>query len=272
MPRPTLSSDNYRPLRQRHVRGARFAEGIHRAGGTLPWHVHDEPTMCFVLRGRFAEYSAGHVADCHPSSLKFTPAGERHWNSFHVSDVHGFMGTLDAAQLDGDPAIRGVLGRQSQFTTGPEVALAQRLYHEFQHDDGAAPLAIEGLLLELLAQLIRNGERLRPGDVPAWAREARELIHAHPVEPLSVAAIADAVGVHPATLARGFRRAFGCTIGEMQRRLRLERTLPDLRDTARPIAEVAHRAGFYDQSHFTNLFRRVYGTTPARYRRELARG
>jgi AraC family transcriptional regulator len=127
-------------------------------------------------------------------------------------------------------------------------------------------------MLEQLDQLIRNGERLRPGDVPAWAREARELIHAHPVEPLSVAAIADAVGVHPATLARGFRRAFGCTIGEMQRRLRLERTLPDLRDTARPIAEVAHRAGFYDQSHFTNLFRRVYGTTPARYRRELARG
>jgi AraC-like DNA-binding protein len=76
--------------------------------------------------------------------------------------------------------------------------------------------------------------------------------------------------VHQATLARGFRRAFGCSIGDMQRRLRLERALLDLADSAQPLAQVAQRAGFYDQSHFTNLFRRSYGITPARYRRALA--
>jgi AraC-like DNA-binding protein len=39
-----------------------------------------------------------------------------------------------------------------------------------------------------------------------------------------------------------------------------------LRDTNRPISEIALEAGFYDQSHFTNVFRRFLGTTPQRYR------
>jgi len=39
-----------------------------------------------------------------------------------------------------------------------------------------------------------------------------------------------------------------------------------LRDTDVPIAEIALRAGFADQSHFTNLFRRITGCTPRAYR------
>jgi AraC family transcriptional regulator len=234
--------------------------------------MHDDPTMCFVLRGRFSEYSTGHVADCHPSSLKFMPAGERHWNSFHVSDVHGFMAELKTSTLGDDLAVGRALERQSQFVAGPEVAIARRLYGEFQNTDTVAPLAMEALLLELMVELARSGERQRPGDCPVWALQARDIIHAHVADPLSIAAIAELVGVHQATLARGFRRAFGCSIGDMQRRLRLERALLDLADSAQPLAQVAQRAGFYDQSHFTNLFRRTYGITPARYRRAIATG
>ncbi len=272
MPRDTSHPDEYQPLRRRTVRGARFTEGTHRAGGVIPWHMHNDPTMCFVLRGRFSEYSSGHVADCHPSSLKFMPAGERHWNSFHVSDVHGFMAELESAALGGEAEIGRALERQAQFVAGPEVAIARRLYSEFQNSDTVAPLAMEGLLLELVVQLARTGDRQRLGDCPGWALQAREIIHAHVSEPLSIAAIAGLVGVHQATLARGFRRAFGCSIGDMQRRLRLERALLELADSAQPLAQVAQRAGFYDQSHFTNLFRRSYGITPARYRRALATG
>jgi AraC-like DNA-binding protein len=271
MPSETARPDEYQTLRRREVRGARLTEGTHRSGGVIPWHTHDDPTMCLVLHGRFSEYSSGHVADCHSSSLKFMPAGERHWNSFHVSDVHGFMAELQSAPFSDDSRLHAALSRQAQFVSGREVVLAHRLYREFQKDDSAAPLAMEGLLLDLVAQLARTGERIQAGDCPAWARRAREIIHEHVATPLSVAAIAEEVGVHPATLARGFRRIFGCSIGDMQRRLRLELALVDLADTEQPLAQVALRAGFYDQSHFTNLFRRSYGTTPARYRRELAR-
>ncbi len=40
----------------------------------------------------------------------------------------------------------------------------------------------------------------------------------------------------------------------------------ELLEARHSLAEIAQRAGFYDQSHFTNAFQRAYGTTPARYR------
>jgi len=52
--------------------------------------------------------------------------------------------------------------------------------------------------------------------------------------------------------------------------LRLEWAAEELaRDDAR-LADVALRAGFADQSHFTRLFRRHTGVTPGHYR-ELVR-
>ncbi|MGH7559893.1 MAG: helix-turn-helix domain-containing protein [Gemmatimonadales bacterium] len=40
-------------------------------------------------------------------------------------------------------------------------------------------------------------------------------------------------------------------------------------ETDEPLSEIALRAGFYDQSHFTNVFHRTLGVTPAAYRARL---
>jgi AraC family transcriptional regulator len=81
--------------------------------------------------------------------------------------------------------------------------------------------------------------------------------------------LAVGVGVHPVTLARAFRRAFGCTIGEYLRRLRIERAAEQLATGTQPLAEIALAAGFADQSHFSNVFRRRVGMSPSAYRREV---
>ncbi|HUF28751.1 MAG TPA: hypothetical protein VMM18_17350 [Gemmatimonadaceae bacterium] len=33
--------------------------GVHPARTELPRHTHDDPTLCYVARGRFTEYSRG---------------------------------------------------------------------------------------------------------------------------------------------------------------------------------------------------------------------
>ena len=71
------------------------------------------------------------------------------------------------------------------------------------------------------------------------------------------------------TLARGFRKAYGCSVGAYLRRLRLARAAERLAESEYTLAEIALEAGFADQSHFSNLFRRETGVSPSAFRRSV---
>ena len=261
------------PTRLRSVRttGFTLTEGIHSSGSSLPWHYHDGPTLCFVLRGVFTETSGGERLTCTPDTLKVMPAGERHCDDFDRGDARGLLVETDADRALAIRTHAPVLDERVAFHGGLPAALARRVYQEFRQEDDAAPLAIEGLLLELLAAVSRSRTDGLPAGVPPWLGEARDRLHADLTDRPSLAELATAVGVHPVTLARAFRRTFGCTVGEYLRRLRIERAAGQLVSGSRPLAEIALSAGFADQSHFSNVFRRRIGISPSAYRRE-ARG
>lgn len=75
----------------------------------------------------------------------------------------------------------------------------------------------------------------------------------------------------PACAARDFRARFGYSIGAFVRARRIDAVRDALRNAARPIAAIALDAGFYDQSHLTNVFRRLTGMTPKNMRAEAVR-
>src|SRR5262249_2353682 len=101
---------------------------------------------------------------------------------------------------------------------------------------------------------------------PAGLASAEERLRARGREKVALGELAQAAGVHPAHLARTFRSRYGVSVGEYGRRLRLAWTVGELARGERPLAEVALEAGFADQSHFTRVFKRYVGSTPARYR------
>jgi AraC family transcriptional regulator len=78
--------------------------------------------------------------------------------------------------------------------------------------------------------------------------------------------LAQTVGIHPVHLAREFRRFFQCTMGEYVRRLRVESACQEIIKAELPLSEIALKYGFYDQSHFTNIFKQLTGMTPAHYK------
>jgi AraC family transcriptional regulator len=144
-----------------------------------------------------------------------------------------------------------------------------RLFGEFGHMDSFSPLALEGLGLELLAVACRSAQRAKGSGPPAWLRRARELLNDCSDQPLKLPEIAAAAGVHPGHLARTFRQHYHCSPGEYARRLRVERACRLLFRGNAPLAEVALEAGFADQSHFSSVFKRYTGFTPAEYRKGM---
>jgi len=253
-------------VRTLSVPGFVLTLGQHPAGSALPNHTHDDPTICFVLRGGFTEYWQGAAADCGAATLKVTPAGDPHSNRFGVLDTRGLRIDVDRNRFSEAPAIFRLLDERRQTTGGRAGEIARRLAGELSIRDDSGPIAAEGLALELVVELARTSDGLRVPDTPRWVLTAEDLIRERYRSSTSVGEIAGVVGVHSATLARAYRRRFGCTVGERIRQLRLEHAAAALATTTTSLTEIALQAGFYDQSHFTNVFRRVLGVTPAAYR------
>ena len=218
-------------------------ESAYAPAAAFPRHYHEPAALSFAVRGGFRESVGRQTIDCRPFDVLIKPAGVVHSNRYSDRPSRCVLVELDDAQ----PA--------RLF----DSALARRLYLEMQSRDDAAALAVEALVLELLA----NGG----DDEPRALALARAFVHAHASAKLTLRSIAHAAGVHPATIVRAFRAHLGCSPGEYVRRLRLDEAKRVLATTDRAIAEVALEAGFYDQSHFTAAFRKHVGVTPARYRR-----
>jgi AraC family transcriptional regulator len=151
------------------------------------------------------------------------------------------------------------------FPNGAVPALALRIYRELRIKDTVAPVIVEGLMLEMLGHASRSLVKM-PVRPPGWLTEARDLLHGRFNDSLNLVDIANLVGVHPTHLARSFKKHYRTTVGEYLRRLRLDWATRRLSETQDSIAEIALAAGFYDQSHFSHLFKQHTGLTPAEFR------
>jgi AraC family transcriptional regulator len=242
------------------------SESLHRTA--IPMHAHACATLTIPVEGVFEEryYNRVRPETCGSASVLFRPPAERH------ADLFGRDGTRNLVIEIEDSRLRLLRDRRSlpdevrQWQSTAVLGITRRMRAELSTADAMTPLALEALSLELLAELGRAAFRERARCCPAWLVRARELLGAAVQGPTpKVAAVAQAVGVHPVHLARAFRRHYQVTPGEFLRRLRLEAAKAEL-SGPESLAAIAHRAGFTDQSHFTRAFKAAFGTTPGSWR------
>jgi AraC family transcriptional regulator len=248
------------------VNGFTVAELRFPAGYVQAVADPDAPYLACVLGGSLEKWFGRRTIGLERGRAVTMPVGARHGATFGPDGARVAIVKLhDPSRPSG-----ACLDRLAELRAPRLVWLAARLADELHASDTAAPLAAEGFALELLAATSReqSGEP-RARRAPLWLREAEELMRAHGGECVRLGELAGAVGVHPARLARAFRDRHGVSVGEYGRRVRIESAAAAVGGTDSPLATIAAEAGFADQSHFTRLFKRYVGTTPARYRVEL---
>jgi len=188
----------------------------------------------------------------------------------HASDFARVPTTVLAVRSRGDGDVFGLsLQRLRHVRAAASTAIGWRLAAELRARDESWPLAAEGLALQLLSTAGRSTPA--PPRRGSWLRDARELLEARVPGTTTLSELAEAVGVHPAHLARSFRREYGLTVGQYARALRLDWASAQLALPDATLAGIAAGAGFADQSHFTRAFRAHTGVTPGRYRELLRR-
>lgn len=88
---------------------------------------------------------------------------------------------------------------------------------------------------------------------------------------LSLAEMADAVGLSESWFSHAFKRTTGTTPQQWQLDRRIDMARHMLSHTDQSVASIAAHLGFSDQAHLTRAFRQVAGETPGAWRR-LRRG
>jgi AraC family transcriptional regulator len=246
--------------------GLRLSESTYPANLRMSSHAHQQAYLGIVLSGGYTERVETKTRECKTLTTVFHPPAECHSVTFHNSRVRIFRIEITGEWCNHVGQYVKLPGEPAESDGGPLASLALRLHNEFRSRDRWSALAIEGLTLEMMAELARCSTKQSDGKVPAWLDEVRQKLASQVAETPSLAELAASAGVHPVHLAREFRRHFRCTIGDFIRRVRIEFACREIAESDAPLSEVALAAGFYDQSHFSNMFRRFTGMTPAAYR------
>ncbi len=253
------------PLRLRDVGGIRVSTTAYRGSSVLPLHEHGHAYLCLVAEGSYRQRCAGHDDDCQRGLLLVHPEGHRHTNCFHPHGARSLDLFLGPKWMD-NSGISWLLSDYRALHLPDSQVFMTRLDRELAAIDSAADLALQSTVLELLAQVLRLDDGTSR---PSWMTHVLERLRDQPQSTPSLAELAALARVHPAHLARTFKRVQGLPIGEYQRRLRINLACQALRDPSRPIAGIAEAFGFTDQSHFARVFRRLTGQTPSGYRRSV---
>jgi AraC family transcriptional regulator len=262
----------YSPIQARLNTGTAFLSELRQpCSRSMPRHEHALAYVTVVLQGNYLEGDHGKLDELAPLTAVFNPIGVTH--STTIGPAGASLFTIEFRQ-EALHALDLQLPEEITVDQGNGALLwpGLRLYSAFKtHAEDSLTLGAEILeapVLEMLAAI--TGFQHSEKSVPRWFSRVKERLHDGFRERLRMCDLAHEAGIHPVHLARVFRQIERRTPGEYQQQLQVRAACELLPDPEWTLAAIAAECGFADQSHFTRVFRRFAGTTPARFRMTVA--
>jgi len=255
----------FKAIQRLDVSGLIMTEAVSNDECLIPAHSHDQTHITIVVEGFCEEMYNGKKRDIPPLAVSYFHPGEIHSLRVFNTPTRSFDIEIGQEWLDRLPhPITPITMIDPPH--GSVSGLMIRLYREFKETDDLSALAIEALTLELLVELARTSKGARIKKAPVWLRKVVDLINDKYRRNITLSEMAESADVHPSHLVQVFREHYHCTPGEFLRRVRVECAMRQLRNPGVALSDISADAGFSDQSHFTRVFKRLAGLTPAQYR------
>src|SRR5688572_29624761 len=224
------------------------------SGWSVPAHAHARDNLSFVVEGAMMEdTTAGpsHVLRTCDAILK--PRGTVHSNCCGPDGARTLV--IEFADEATAMPVYAVLGAPQTLRA---LLRAARLLHIAPCE---AAEDVREIVIETLARVPSPSSRDAARDGCRWLARTVGLLHAGFAAPVRVQDLAREAHLHPVYLARAFRRRHGCSITAYRRQLQVAHAARRLAGSDEPLASVALRSGFADQSHLCRAFRAMAGVS-----------
>jgi AraC family transcriptional regulator len=224
-------------------------------------HYHENPHICFLFQGGDIETRNNHCYQRKTGDIYFYYAGEKHASiarkgiSKHTNIEFGenFIKKFNLSETNIEKSVKDNL--DAGF-------LILKIQQEMLIDDNCSHLAIQTLLLNLIDSSKPNNE-----NAPHWVKRLDDLLNDRWNEQITLEELAAATEKYPTTISKHFPKYFSCTLGEYVRKIRINKSIPLIKNSQMSLTEIAFHCGFADQSHFTRNFKEMTGFLPKEFRK-----
>lgn len=221
--------------------------------------------FCFLLAGHPPAIASQGTVTTPPGPLLFFPIGGAHELDF-TEPARCFLVRIDSAMLDRFRVDWREFHEVISLQDWEASWLVKRLQSEFVNRQPARDVAMEAIVLQLLALTTRTNGAARRNVESFWLKKVRVLLDTQYLSEHRLCDLASFAGVHRVHLVRAFRKHYGLTIGQHIRKRRIAHACELLARTDLLLREIAAVCQFVDQSHFSRQFKKLSGLTPAEYR------
>jgi len=239
-----------------------------------PRHSHDYYVISLIESGRQSFTHRGTKYQTSPGGIILINPGAVHTGE--AVDEQGFvMRSLYPTISQMEMAALELTGQHKSLPFFKEVridhprAMKGILSLHKALVEEASTLESESRFLWTLAQLIKRYADFSPsekrlGKEQGAIQKAQRYIDERFAQGISLNELARYVALSPYYLLRAFRAEVGMPPYAYLESVRV-REAQHLIESGKPLAEVATRVGFSSQSHMTNRFKQIIGTTPGQY-------
>ena len=209
-------------------------------------HRHREPHISVVVAGSFRETTPSDERIVCQGGIGFRADAASHAVRF------GPAGALILTVAPRDWVAQG-MPRDGVRWLGTQPAMARHLVTLASRGGHEAHEELADRLLALWTGSARTRRRAA-GGAPAWLQAAADRLLRGSAE-ISIAGLAEELGIHRVHLARCFQRHYGMPPSVFRRRAMASRALSAALADRTGLAAAAAEAGFADQSHMSRVVR-----------------
>lgn len=234
----------------------------------VDWHYHENPYFTYLLQGKLFEENKKENYYLKSGSLLFHNWQDAHHNIKPAEYTRGFhieMNTkwfdfynIQSFDFEGSMHLENPLIKEKMNT----------IFLESKIKDTNSQISIDMLLIDVF-NTIKTDEKTKESQVPKWVNHLKEILHSTPNICTSLTSLSSILNIHPVHLSREFPKYFSTTIGNYIRTQKINKALLLIAENKLSMTEICYESGFYDQSHFTNSLKKIYGQTPLKISKKI---